>query len=152
MSPQTQEPASTQLEIVDVDPWERPLPGNDPLARDYFKLCAEGTLTIERCPDCSATQHYPRGICMQCGATPVLEPVSGRGTIYSFSIVRQSGVPPFKDSLPYVLALVDLDEGPRLMGNIMDCDPETLAVGDRLQAFIMRANPEVGIPQWRPAS
>ncbi|BCB82777.1 hypothetical protein Psuf_000900 [Phytohabitans suffuscus] len=49
---------------------------------------------------------------MRCGATPVLEAVSGLGTVYTFSVVRQSGVPPFKGMLPYVLALVDLDEGP----------------------------------------
>jgi uncharacterized OB-fold protein len=143
--------AHRPLEVVDVETWTRPLPGNDPLANEYFRLCAAGTLTIERCPECRSAQHYPRGICMRCGATPVFEAVSGLGTVYTFSIVRQNGVPPFKGMVPYVLALVDLDEGPRLMGNIVDCDPEEVEVGDRVRAFVLRANPEVGIPQWRLA-
>ncbi|MEU7812221.1 Zn-ribbon domain-containing OB-fold protein [Pseudonocardia sp. NPDC049154] len=139
------------LEIVDDTDWTRPTPGTDPLAVEYFRRCAEGTLSIERCADCGSSQHYPRGICMACGAVPDLVPVAGTGTVYSFTIVRQSGTPPFADMLPYVLALVDLDEGPRLMGNITDCDPTAVTVGARVQAYMLRATQEIAIPLWRLA-
>lgn len=140
---------NVSLEVVETTTSERPLPGNDPLAAEYFRRCAAGELTYELCPRCGHAQHYPRGICQGCGATPDLVAASGDGTVYSVTVVRQNGIPPFAGMVPYALVLVDLEEGPRVMGNVVDCDPEEIEIGAAVRAFILRVSPEVGLPMWR---
>jgi uncharacterized OB-fold protein len=135
--------------IIPESGWAKPLPQVDPLTEHYFRAAANGTLLIERCPECKHAQHYPRGVCTECGAAPQWEAVSGTGTVYTFSIVWQSGAPGFKQEMPYVVALIDLDEGPRLMGNITGCPVEDVKIGARAEAYVVRADEEIGIVQWR---
>jgi uncharacterized OB-fold protein len=75
---------------------------------------------------------------------------SGRGTIYSFTVIRQNYARPFRDWIPYVVALVELEEGPRLMTNLIDCDPEVLQVGDAVEARFEAVSEEAGIALFTP--
>ena len=77
--------------------------------------------------------------------------VSGRGTIYSFTVIVHSDVPPFKDWLPYVVALVELEEGPRLVTHIVGGDAEELRVGQRVEVVFDRIDDRVTLPKFRPA-
>ncbi|MFT4289149.1 Zn-ribbon domain-containing OB-fold protein [Nocardioides sp.] len=139
------------LEVVDVaDRWVKPVPGLDPVNEVYFRAAYDGTLLIQRCPACGAAQHYPRLLCARCAATPEWEAASGRGTIYTFTVIRQAGMPGFDEEAPYVIALVDLEEGPRLMGNITDCPVDQVRIGQRVRAYCLRIADGVGLPQWRP--
>ncbi|MFF7154735.1 OB-fold domain-containing protein [Streptomyces sp. NPDC008139] len=139
------------LDVIDVaDTWAKPLPELDPVSTTYFRAAQEGTLLIQRCPSCHATQHYPRLICRVCAATPEWEAASGRGTVYTYTVVRQAGMPGFDEDAPYVIALVDLDEGPRMMGNITGCPVDEVRVGQRVQAYQLRIADGIGLPQWRP--
>jgi uncharacterized OB-fold protein len=143
----------TQLEVVDVrDTWVKPVPGTDPLSKEYFAAAAEGRFLIQRCPGCRHAQHYPRAVCVRCGATPDWEEASGRGRVYSFSVIRQAGMPGFAEEVPYVVALVDLDEGPRVMGNITDCDVDDVRMDAPVSAYLMHVADEVGLVQWRLAA
>lgn len=95
----------------------------------FWDATAQGRLVLPRCNDCAFVIWYPRLWCPQCASTDVTWiPASGRGTIYSFSITRK-GVGAYRDAVPYVLAYVELEEGPRVMTNIVGCDPESLVVG-----------------------
>jgi uncharacterized OB-fold protein len=110
---------------------------------------AGGELLIQECPGCGHRQHFPRGLCVRCGATPGWRAASGRGVIYSYTVVRQMGVPPFNEPVPYVVALIDLDEGPRLMGNVVDCEPEQVRIGAPVSAGMHRFSPQIAAPQRR---
>jgi uncharacterized OB-fold protein len=140
------------LEVIDLrETWIKPVPGSDPMSKEYFAAAAEGRFLIQRCPSCGQAQHYPRAVCVRCGATPEWAEASGRGRVYSFSVIRQAGMPGFAEEVPYVVALVDLEEGPRVMGNITDCDVDHVRIGAPVEAYLARVADEVGMPQWRLA-
>ena len=83
---------------------------------------AEGRLLIQECPKCGHRQWYPRALCTACGADPEWLECSGRGTVHTFTSSASRGCAPFQDELPYVIAMVELDEGPLMFGNVTDCD------------------------------
>lgn len=100
----------------------------DPTTERFWQACMEHRLLIQHCTHCGMHQFYPRPLCLACEAT-ALEWVEARGTgtIYSVTVVRVPVVAELKP--PYLLALVDLEEGPRLLTNI---DGETAGIGDRV--------------------
>ena len=98
--------------------------------RGYWEGADRGELVLQRCCACKTVQHRPRAICASCLSSEIEHFVaSGRGTVYTFSVTNQNQMPGFRDACPYVLAYVDLEEGPRLMTNIVDCDPESVSIG-----------------------
>lgn len=143
-------PAAGHVPVVAAGAWDRPLPDPDPVSARYWSAAARGELLVQRCPDCGARQFYPRALCTACGGEPDWEAVSGRGTVHTFTVVRQYGIAPFREEVPYVVAMVDLAEGPRVLTNLVQCDPEQVTVGMAVEAVVVRATPEVGIPYWRP--
>lgn len=137
-------------DVVSDGEWTRPVPRKDAISGPYFEAAAEGRLTIQRCPKCGNRQFYPRAACTQCGATPEWEEASGRGTVHTFTVIRQNHAKPFKDELPYVVAIVELDEGPRMMGNVTGCDPDDVHIGMPVEVYFRLADEAVGVPFWRP--
>ncbi len=137
------------LPVVDLPDWNGPLPEVDPVADAYFRAAADGRLLVQECPVCGHRQHYPRLLCVRCAATPDWLECAGRGVVYSFTVVRQMGEAPFDAYVPYVVALIDLAEGPRMIGNVLDCDPAEVRIGSAVSAFVHRVSPTVGFPQWR---
>jgi hypothetical protein len=77
---------------------------------------------------------------------------SGRGRVYTFTITRQNQAPGFREELPYVLAIVELDEGPRLMTNVVGCAPDAVRIGMAVEVVFDDVTPEVTLPKFRPAS
>jgi len=94
----------------------------------FWAATTEGRLLLLRCDDCSAVIWYPRSICPNCrsSATSWIE-ASGRGTIYSYTVVRR-GQGRWREAAPYVVAYVELEEGPRLLTNVVDCDPDGVGI------------------------
>ena len=92
------------------------------------------TLLLPWCTECEQAFWYPRAACPRC-LSPSIEwrPASGKGTVYAFSVQHNAALPEFKDLVPYVVALVDLDEGVRMMTNIVGLDPAQVAVGQPVQ-------------------
>jgi uncharacterized OB-fold protein len=110
--------------------------------REFWEGARRGELRIQHCTTCGKHQHYPRFLCSHCGKQ-TLEWItaSGLATIYSFTVVRQNGVPPFSERLPFVVAVVDLDEdGARMIGALPKLDPEQARVGMRVRAEFRPAN------------
>ena len=134
----------------------RPRPGPDHVTAPFWDGTARGQLLVQRCTRCGGTQHYPRALCRDCaGAVEWIE-CSGRGTVHTFSIVRQNRTPPFDALVPYVVAMIDLDEGARMMGNVTYCDPDDVRIGMAVEVWFEpyeRADdaPDLSLPQWRPA-
>lgn len=132
--------------------WTKPLPAPDSVSGLYWSELARGRLLIQRCPGCGARQFYPRPICMACGSEPEWEEASGRGSVHTFTVIRQNGLPSFRDELPYVVAMIDLEEGPRVMGNVTGCPHSDVGVGMPVQAYALRASPDIGVLLWEPAA
>jgi hypothetical protein len=128
------------------------LPTIEPESQPFWDAAKEGRLVIQRCAACGAAQHYPRPFCASCWSDQVRwEEASGRGTLYTYSTVYVNDLPPFGDRLPYVAAAVDLEEGPRLMTNIVGVDPSELRVGMAVQVDFQPLNDEITAPVFRPS-
>ncbi|HKU99319.1 MAG TPA: Zn-ribbon domain-containing OB-fold protein [Vineibacter sp.] len=103
----------------------------DPIARDWWAGVAEGRIGYEVCADCGTAQFYPRGHCTACGSARVeVRPAAGTGTIFSITVVHRPPSAALQPFAPYAIALVDLDEGVRLMAH---ADP-ALGIGARVRA------------------
>ncbi len=111
---------------------------NSALDKEFQAGCARGELRLQHCSACGHTQFYPRIICAACGNDALSwVAANGPGTVASFTKVRQAIDPKFKDLLPYVVALIDLQEGPRMMSVIIDADVDTLQIGDSVTLDFM---------------
>ena len=99
----------------------------------YEKALSEGRFQIQQCKDCGKHVFYPRVACHYCGSIDLhwIEP-SGRGLVYSTSVVRRKP----ENGGDYNVALIDLDEGPRMMGRIMDVDPDKVSIGMVVSAHV----------------
>jgi uncharacterized protein len=113
---------------------DRPLPNLDEADTAHFWRAAQDhELTYGFCTDCDSVVFYPRAHCTRCLSMNVENRVSaGHGTVYSYTVVRYNPHPAFSVNIPYIVALVDLDEGFRLLTHIK-CDPEQVRVDQRVE-------------------
>ena len=129
------------------------LPTVDAETQPFWDAAREGRLLLRRCSDCGETHFYPRRFCPLCwSADGDWVPASGRATLYTWSVVHANDLPPFNERVPYVAAVVDLEEGPRMMTNIVDCSPDALSIGMPLTAAFEDRTDEVTVVVFRPAS
>jgi hypothetical protein len=130
----------------------KPLPIPTLETRPYWDGCKRHELRIQRCAACSHFQFYPRLYCTGCFSDRVeWITASGRATVLSFTIVRRPVSQAFKDDLPYVVALVTLEEGPSMMTNIVGCAPEQVGIGMPLKVTFEDWSEEISIAKFRPA-
>jgi hypothetical protein len=128
------------------------LPSPDAETQPWWDAARDGRLLIKRCRSCGKAHFYPRPFCPRCWSDDVeWEDASGRATLYTFSIVRRNDLPPFGERVPYVAAAVDLEEGPRMLTNIVDCEHADLAVGMALEVTFRQETDEFTFPVFRPA-
>jgi uncharacterized protein len=129
------------------------IPRPSPEDREFWEGARRGELRIQHCTTCGQHQHYARILCSHCGAQ-TLEWItaSGNGTVYSFTVIRQNGVPPFNERVPFVVATVDLDEpGARVIAAMPDVAPDEARVGMRVRATFRPASDEVGFVDFTAA-
>ena len=121
--------------MSELGPSGLPVPSPNPNleTQRFWDATAEDRLELPRCDDCDHVVWYPRERCDQCGSTAVTWfEASGRGTVYSCTVTRR--IPgSWRVAAPFVLAYVELDEGPRVVTNIVGCDPETVHIGQSVQ-------------------
>ena len=121
-------------------------------SRAYWEGAGRGELVLQRCRTCQVVQHRPRGFCVSCLSDEIEHFVaSGRGEVYTYSIVRQNQMPRFRNALPYVVAYVQLEEGPQLLTNIVDCDPDTVSIGMSVRVDFVSTEGGLGVPRFVPA-
>src|SRR5438093_133096 len=105
-----------------------------------------------RCRDCRAVRFYPRAVCPACLSSAVeWIRASGRGTVYTFTVTQQNQTAGFREELPYVLAMVELEEGPRLVTNLVGCAPDEVRVGMPVEVAFEDGTAEITLPKFRPA-
>jgi len=131
--------------------YKKPLPRIDEETRGYWEACARHELYVQRCRNCGTKRFYARAVCPKClsSDTEWLR-ASGRGTVYSFTVTHQNQAPGFREELPYVLAYVELAEGPRMMTNIVGCAPDAVRIGMPVEVVFEDVTPEITLPKFRP--
>ncbi len=120
-------------------------PEINPESRPFWDAATDSRLMIKRCTACGQAHYYPRSICPLCGSPDtVWEQSQGLGTIYTLSTMRRG------PNAPFTLAYVTLDEGPSMMTNIVDCDPDTLAIGQRVTVCFVPSDGGPPVPMFTP--
>ncbi|HXY94535.1 MAG TPA: OB-fold domain-containing protein [Acidimicrobiia bacterium] len=131
-----------------------PMPVPNELTQFFWDGVARHELMIQRCQTCGHYIHYPKTICRFCQSRDLAgERVSGRATLYTWTIATQPFHPFFVDRVPYTIATVELAEQPRLMflSQIVDCPEEDLSAGMPLEVVFEELSPELTLPFFRPA-
>ncbi|MBV6756695.1 Zn-ribbon domain-containing OB-fold protein [Rhodococcus opacus] len=127
----------------------RILPRPDADTREYWAAAAQGKLLIQRCEDCETPRFYPRLLCPKCHSQRSRwDESTGAGAIHSFSIVHRAPLPEFRDKVPYVVALIDLDDGVRMFSNITGTTGDALHIGARVRVTFRKETDEIGIPEF----
>ncbi|HEX2888534.1 Zn-ribbon domain-containing OB-fold protein [Vineibacter terrae] len=122
-----------------------PAPAVSPETKDYWDAAAQGKLLVRKCTACGEAHHYPRTICPFCFSDKTeWITASGKGTIYSYSVMRRAPV-------PYVMAYVTLAEGPSMMTNIVDCDFDQLRIGQAVTVVFKPTDGGAPLPMFTPA-
>ena len=130
---------------------DKPLPVPNAETAPFWDAAAAGQLVVQRCGRCSHAQLYPRLYCVRCHAQDLAwDDATGAATVHSFTIVRRAPSAAFNDDVPYVVALVDLDEGPRLMTNIIGCGPEDVRIGMPVEVSFDHVGDDIALPKFVP--
>jgi uncharacterized OB-fold protein len=120
-------------------------------AAGFFRAAAQGELHLPRCRDCAAYAWPPTRRCRACGSDAIDWVLArGRGVVHTFTIVRQSPEPFFQARVPYVVAMIDLDEGPRLLSGLVDCDVGAVRIGMAVAVAFVEAGEGLALPVFRP--
>lgn len=127
-----------------------PSPPINPETQRFWSGAAEHKLLLPRCNSCQTVIWYPRTLCSNCGSRDVnWFEASGRGSIYTFTICRR-GAGDYRAVGAFVLAYVELEEGPRIMTNIVDSAPESLAIGQSVEVVFHDTTDGLALPRFRP--
>lgn len=129
------------------------LPTIEAETRPFWEAAKAGRLLLGRCIACRNIYYYPRSMCPVCWSDEVdLVEASGRGSVYTYSIVHVNDLAPFNERVPYVVAQVDLLEGPRMSTNIVDWTHARLRIGMPVQLRFLTVSEDVVLPVFAPAS
>ena len=124
------------------------LPPLTELSAPYFDGARDGKLRLQQCGECQQHQFYPRNICSHCGGDQLAWiDASGRGVIASFTVVRRAISDAYE--APYVIVLIDLEEGPRMMSSLIDADPGSVAIGDPVEVSFADWSEDITMPVFR---
>ena len=130
--------------------YAKPLPTLTDENRPFWDACRAGRLSLQKCNDCSHIRYPISAFCPRClSANFDWTDVSGRGTVFSYIVFHQAYHPGFKDDLPYNVALVQLEEGPRMYSNIVGSPNGQVRIGDPVEVVFDPVTPEVTIPKFR---
>ena len=134
--------------------YKKPLPRGiqQEATKPFWDAARRHELVVPRCKNCDHTHFYPRTECPKCMSSNLeWTQVSGKGRLYSFTLVRQPVNPVFQEDVPYAYAMVQLAEGPRMISNIVECDVTALEIDMPLEAVFDDVTPECTLVKFKPA-
>ena len=142
-------------DVVSPNGYPTPVPFVQPEVKAWWDATAQGKLILPTCSECATVFWWPRPFCPGCGSTNIdwTKEASGKGTIYSFTVNRRGAgdLPEYREPVPYVLAYVELAEGPRIMTNIVDCDVESVKIGQAVELVFHDTGQGTALARFRPA-
>jgi uncharacterized OB-fold protein len=136
------------------DKVERPIPVPDDLTRPFWEAAKQGVLALQHCQSCGSYNYPPYPLCVNCMSTDLkFDPVRGKGTIYSYTIMHHTGDQRFVPVVPYASIIVELDEakGCLLAANLLDAPYTEAKVGRRVEVVFQKLNDDITLPQFRLA-
>jgi uncharacterized OB-fold protein len=131
--------------------YPKPLPEIDGDNAEFWDSCRRHAMALQKCLVCGYWRYYPTPVCTRCGSFETAwTPVSGRATVYTCSVVHRPPSPAFAADVPYVYAVVELEEGPMMPTNVVGIDPGQVAIGMAVELTYDDVSPEVTLPKFRP--
>ena len=137
-----------------ADGYNKPIPIPQPESDNYWEGAKAGELRLRKCDDCNQAYFYPRNICPVCGNNNTSWIVaSGNAKIHTFAIVHRPPHPGFMDDIPYVPAIVELEEGPRMATQIVnvEADPSKISIDMAVKVVFESITDEISLPKFEPA-
>jgi uncharacterized OB-fold protein len=131
----------------------KPLPEITPEMAPFWEAARRHELVVQRCHDCGTPRFPARDLCSRClSRASDWIPVSGRGRLFSFAVMHQVYHPGFADEVPYAVVVVELEEGARLVSNLVGCPVSEIRIGMPVEVVFEDLTPEVTLPKFRPAA
>lgn len=135
----------------DQNPPVLPLPVPNADNAGFWEGCRAHELRLQRCRACGTYRHHPRPMCPRCNSFEYEWPrVSGHGTLFSFTIAHGPTLPAFQGQVPYNVVVVQLEEGPYMVSNLIDHTDEDLRIGCAVEVAFEDVNDSVTLPKFRP--
>lgn len=132
--------------------YAKPLPEPSPLTEPFWQAARDRKLVVQWCEQCDEWMFYPREVCPAClEGPPEWRQVSGRGEVFSYTVVRQPMTAGFEADAPYVYAMIELEEGVRLISNVVDTDVEAVEIGMPVAVTFVEATAEITLPLFKPS-
>lgn len=129
-----------------------PLPELDGLHGEFFAHCKDHALHFQRCDECQTFRHVPREMCAECGSWNwSWQPSSGRGRVFTWTVVARPMHPAFVDACPYAPVVVEMEEGVRLLSEVIDVDPADLEIDMAVEIEYDDVTDEVTLPKFKKA-
>ena len=131
----------------------KPLPEINEVSRVFWEAAKNHKLLYQRCDKCGDNVFYPKKICPNCFSSALqwIE-ASGKGTVYSYTACYRNVAPGFEEDAPYVVAVVDLKEGPRMLTHVVECDPDDIKCDMPVEVVFEDINDDISLPKFRPVS
>jgi len=129
----------------------KPIPFPDNVTSTFWEATKDNKLLIQQCDDCGARQFFPQSYCRNCLAENLgwIE-ATGRGKVYTYTIVNRPPTVRFQEDVPYVVALIELEEGVRMMSNVVGIDPEAVRIDMPVEVVFDEITPAISLPKFKP--
>lgn len=130
----------------------KPSPAVSSVERPFWDATRDGKLILQKCVDCNKFIFYPRIYCPHChSAALTWEKASGKGKIYTYTVVNSNSHSAFLGDIPFVIAIIKLDEGVQMLSNVIGCRPEEVTCDMPVEVFFEKLNAEFTLPKFKPA-
>lgn len=136
----------------DTKTYRKPLPHIDEEMRPWWEATQRHELYLQKCRQCGDMRFHTRAICPSClSSNTEWVRSNGKGKLYTFTVTYQNQAAGFRESLPYLMAWVELDEGVKMLSNVVDCPPEQAKIGMPVEVVFDDVTPTVTLVKFRPA-
>lgn len=134
--------------------YKKPLSFVSHISKPFWEAAKKHKLVLQKCGKCGTYQWYPKPWCIECGSRDLKwTEVSGRGTVYSYTIIHHTKAnPAFTEDAPFSIAAVELDEGPRMYGNLVGCPPGELKIGMRVEITFDDVTDKISLPKFKTST
>lgn len=132
--------------------YSKPIPTPSEDSAPFWKAARDHEMKLQKCRDCGAFRFPPAAVCAECTSDAYdWTPVSGKGKVFSFVIFHRAYHPGFKGELPYVVGCIELDEGPRMLSNVIGCKPEDVRCDMPVEVSFEDISEDISLPKFRRA-
>ena len=133
-----------------ADDYPKPLPVMEGMTKEFYENCSRGELCFQRCSGCEKLRHVPTSRCASCGSWEWgWSRSTGRGKLVTWTVVRRPMHPDFAEDVPYAPAVIELDEGVRMVSWVVDCPPDELRLGMPVTVVFDAVDGQVTLPKFQ---